>query len=709
MRIDRYILVLPALLAVLVACQRQPEPEVAVGDTISFIASTAAFPAGEPDTRTVYSGEVINGRERIEWVEYDRFQVYCPESGGVNSAFYYVEGETHEAGSVESHSTGLILVGNGDYDALKWSFEPTYHFYGRYPAHYESSYDNDDQSPEQAEFRSQNLASSTFTCVMPAFQYMTQDGDSNTWLPDTRYAYMTAYATASRGDTDIILPFTPVYNAFEITIPNDYPDGDFVVAAVVLEASARRLNGTYKVGIASSPVPSVPASADEDDRWVGGYFYPEAAVVSPGANNALRFTVFSCPVAVAGTDEDHLSVFIYFSDGNFRMLPLKNADGSWVSCTPFSKTRVTCTSVPSPQGTNYGMVLSSKNLEIDSGSSSGTVTVVSFSSVNTQPAPTPWTVEYSADGTTWSSTAPASGVYASPSSGNGNLSGETVTINKTSGYSGTYYVRFKNTGAYEILTVTVAGSNDNPQGSGEGTGTIHGFSINSQGGKVAISKGNLQYIGSAATPYWKFADHQWDYFGNNGQASVIHTNVNRDLFGWGTGDAPNQVSINADYSTFSDWGTNTIVNGDGYTWRTLTFSEWYYLVGRKDSNNNLLHIGATVNGIHGIILFPDDYSLDTSSFSREGSFTDYIVDETGWSVLESSGCVFLPAAGELRIVDMEGQGVDYVGVRGKYWSSTEYADGVAYTLYFQGAVITVATYFNKQHGYSVRLVRDLNQ
>lgn len=454
MRIDRYILILPALLAASVACQRQPEPEVVDGTPISFVATTAYLPEGEPGTRTVYSGEVISGRERIEWVQYDRFQVYCPEAGDKKSAFYYVEGEDHDDGSVESRSTGLILVGD-DYDALTWSGASTYHFYARYPAYYKGEYESDDYySPVDTAFRSQNLSSSTFTCIIPIVQSATQDGNSNTWLPDMNYAYMTAYATASKGDTDIVLPFTPVYNAFEITIPNDYPDNTFVVKAVVLEASARRLNGTYKVGIAPTPVPSVPASSDENDRWVGVVFSPEATV-SSGAENALVCTLFTCPVKVAGTDEDHLSVYIYYSDQSMRILPLKNGDGSWVACSPYSKTRVTCPTVPNPHETNYGMVLSTKNLVIDSGSSSGTVSVASFASTSMQPTPAPWTVEYSADGTTWSSTAPASGVYASPSSGNGNLSGETVTINKTSGYSGTCYVRFKNAGTDATLTVTV--------------------------------------------------------------------------------------------------------------------------------------------------------------------------------------------------------------------------------------------------------------
>ena len=48
-------------------------------------------------------------------------------------------------------------------------------------------------------------------------------------------------------------------------------------------------------------------------------------------------------------------------------------------------------------------------------------------------------------------------------------------------------------------------------------GAINGkFTINANGNQVYFSQGNLQYIGSAATPYWKFAEKQWDYLGDNG-------------------------------------------------------------------------------------------------------------------------------------------------------------------------------------------------
>ena len=60
-----------------------------------------------------------------------------------------------------------------------------------------------------------------------------------------------------------------------------------------------------------------------------------------------------------------------------------------------------------------------------------------------------------------------------------------------------------------------------------------GFSV-SANQQVQFSQGNLQYIGSAATPYWHFAENQWDYLGTTTGQNSSNENVDRDLFGWGT-------------------------------------------------------------------------------------------------------------------------------------------------------------------------------
>ena len=99
----------------------------------------------------------------------------------------------------------------------------------------------------------------------------------------------------------------------------------------------------------------------------------------------------------------------------------------------------------------------------------------------------------------------------------------------------TYYVR-----AYASNSlVTIYGGEQSfttEAGGGSGgdapTGAIDGkFTINSDGDQVYFSQGNLQYIGSASTPYWKFADNQWDVLGTTTGQNSSDENIDRDLFG----------------------------------------------------------------------------------------------------------------------------------------------------------------------------------
>jgi len=128
-------------------------------------------------------------------------------------------------------------------------------------------------------------------------------------------------------------------------------------------------------------------------------------------------------------------------------------------------------------------------------------------------------------------------------------------------------------------------------------GAINGkFSV-SANKKVYFSQGNLQYIGSESPAYWKFADNQWQCFGDNGQLGDSPT-IDRDFFGWGTsgynhgancyqpwstniedsdyyayGSATNHLN---DQTRQADWGYNAIRNGgnqENIGWYTLTQSE----------------------------------------------------------------------------------------------------------------------------------------
>ena len=255
------------------------------------------------------------------------------------------------------------------------------------------------------------------------------------------------------------------------------------------------------------------------------------------------------------------------------------------------------------------------------------------------------------------------------------------------------------------------------------------FSISSSK-RVVFSPGNLQYIGSASTPYWKFADHQWDILGTTTGQNSDATNVDRDLFGWATSGYNNKYPYmtsdeETDYgpaidsgewtsdSAEWDWGVhNTISNGGGYSWRTPTKAEWEYLL--KDRSYSPKCAKAVVAGVSGLILFPDNYChpsgvaaiVNADAVNSTLVFTDNVFDETAWSSLESAGCVFLPAAGER---DPEYLSISQLNNYGEYWSSTAANDGWAYyvIIYYRG--VRAPLYMTSRfYGCSVRLVRDVN-
>ena len=260
-------------------------------------------------------------------------------------------------------------------------------------------------------------------------------------------------------------------------------------------------------------------------------------------------------------------------------------------------------------------------------------------------------------------------------------------------------------------------------------GAINGlFTINEAGDQVYFSKGNLQYIGSAATPYWKFADNQWDYLGNNGQGSNSQT-ANRDLFGWGTSGFNHGAeyyqpwSVENSYSGYNpygeecnlydrtgqaDWGCNAISNGgnvENSGWRTITLDEMDYVIDNRVTTSGIRYVMGRVNGINGIILLPDEWAAITyelNSPNGGGYFSNNVSIDDWTNVLEANGAVFLPAVGirfETEISDEGGAGY--------YWYATNSGNGCAKNLFFtDGFISTTGSSFGRSNGLSVRLVRN---
>ena len=253
--------------------------------------------------------------------------------------------------------------------------------------------------------------------------------------------------------------------------------------------------------------------------------------------------------------------------------------------------------------------------------------------------------------------------------------------------------------AYVLVTVSVSAQNTN--------GAIRAeFSV-SDSTKVYFSQGNLQYY--PKKNIWRFAKHQYD----------MYTNW-IDLFGWGTSgyNGKNPYMTSTSYSDYGDgsndiagtnydWGVyNKISNGGNQAglWRTLTKDEWNYVISNR-TDARYLRGTATVNGVNGLILLPDNWTLPTGvTFTYgEGGWSQNTYSASEWSKMEANGAVFLPAAGYRFGTDVYG-----VGYGGDYWSSSAYDFYNAGCLYFFGDYVE-ADYGSRDYGLSVRLVQDVKK
>ena len=160
---------------------------------------------------------------------------------------------------------------------------------------------------------------------------------------------------------------------------------------------------------------------------------------------------------------------------------------------------------------------------------------------------------------------------------------------------------------------------------------------------------------------------------------------------------------------------------NGYSgWRVLTGNsngEWSYLLDSRNTayGSNRRYAAVKVNGMAGLLIFPDDFSswpsgagdepqtFNTKSSNWNGK--DYTVAE--FTVLQNNGCVFLPAASYRSGNDGSAR-VDNVGFFGYYWSASPYVgSSEAYDLFFDVGNVFPNRHEARNRAESVRLVTEV--
>ncbi len=234
--------------------------------------------------------------------------------------------------------------------------------------------------------------------------------------------------------------------------------------------------------------------------------------------------------------------------------------------------------------------------------------------------------------------------------------------------------------------------------------------------QIAFAQGNLQYAQSAKT--WAFAENQYDVIGAaNVSGSALASEI--DLFGWSgdTGSAQWGISTSTDKSDYSgdfvDWGANTIGANVPNTFRTLTKDEWDYLLNTRTNASEKQGVAriklSETDYANGLVLLPDDWEAPADitfkhGFASSNSTQAYADWQTftlaQWQTLETTGAVFLPAAGYRNGAD-----VSNTQLLTRYWAATDYNSEAAYGLNFASNEAKMNEY-NRYYGHAVRLVQD---
>lgn len=256
-----------------------------------------------------------------------------------------------------------------------------------------------------------------------------------------------------------------------------------------------------------------------------------------------------------------------------------------------------------------------------------------------------------------------------------------------------------------------------------GNVTVEGYSTYNTGSAVAgpnetddDKKAARDVFGWGATGYWDTRSATSGtpaaptYQKNFQPYSTSSSNVNTTYNYFGYGPDHDGTKYNLTLENKSDWGCNPVYYGSYPTtgWRTLSIEEWLYLFGRTKSigsSNKKLYGRGVVNGVHGLIILPDNWDGSVCTDFKYGE-TNWgnLFDETTatkWSDMEAASVVFLPSAGRRH-----GSGYNWLQYNSGYYWSTSYDGGnnLAYCLYFTNGKDVTEEADSKYFGFCVRLV-----
>lgn len=310
-----------------------------VGDPVLFGASAEYENANPGQTRTEYSGSVVDGKEIIWWVpETDKVQIYCEQASvsgfdgdEAHTSHYTVMGSKSNGAG---HANWLQKQGEA---SLSWGGQNQHTFYGIYPSKTMFLSGDAESALTEEELSSFNFSGTTaygyvHSEQIPASVETKVESGVTSYVAkaDMRYAYMVAKTTTTReaaytvdevtGQVNgVSMNFIPLATALEVTLhlptsneaDTEADVKDVTIARVSIKGTgvagsfsadlnawggSSAYNGTVNPGSISRDEIVIRINAKDDNGNEGP--------VTLEAGGSLTFTVFLKP----GTDLSKLQI-----------------------------------------------------------------------------------------------------------------------------------------------------------------------------------------------------------------------------------------------------------------------------------------------------------------------------------------------------------------------------------------------------------------
>ena len=284
------------------------------GKDVRFTAASSNNMA----TRTAYSGDIQNGRERIDWTDSDVIRIYTSSSALVNG-----EGQRYSDYSLvdiqtsAEKSTAKLQTLDPNVRGLFWEDDAAAAqatFYGITP----STTPKSESNPLGGVFDNLTVSGA------PDITWTADDAKHLlTGAPNMARAYLIA-KPAKLVNKKVALDFYPAYTAFDITLKSK--EESVTLNSFEILSTSSDLAGTYSFDsnkladgqtATDGFIQTQSEAAGSQKRIV--VTFPAGTVISP--NDSVRFTVFALP-----QDLTNISVSVNFGENMVRTLALKKND-----------------------------------------------------------------------------------------------------------------------------------------------------------------------------------------------------------------------------------------------------------------------------------------------------------------------------------------------------------------------------------------------